>query len=70
MTVGESPAVVAKLRAGHYGGTYELYVTEVHSGRRTPKVCKIFPDNKPCQLWTKAQRFGDYQFFNHQGKIL
>jgi hypothetical protein len=34
-------------------------------GNRTQK---LFSDNKPCQLWMKAQRFGDHPHFHHQGK--
>jgi hypothetical protein len=31
---------------------------------------KIFSGNKPCQLWTKVQRFGDRIHFHHQGKCI
>jgi hypothetical protein len=31
---------------------------------------KFFLDNKPCQLWTKAQRFGDHLCLHHQGKCV
>jgi hypothetical protein len=33
----------------------------------TTELYKIFSGNKPCQLWTKAQRFGDHLRLHHQG---
>jgi hypothetical protein len=31
---------------------------------------KIFSGNKPCQLWTKAQRFGDHIHLHLQGNVM
>jgi hypothetical protein len=31
------------------------------------ELYKIFSGNKPCQLWIKAQRFGDHLRLHHQG---
>jgi hypothetical protein len=34
------------------------------------KFDKILSGNKPCQVWTEAQRFGDHLRLHHQGMMM
>jgi hypothetical protein len=33
------------------------------------EIDKLFSGNKPCQLWIKAQRFGDHLRLHYQGRV-